>query len=102
MRSRVIDCTNNKFFPCGLIVSTKTKSNKAEFEEHKSDIILKLIALHKYRPVPPPTLLTLFDEITTIGSNVHLVIDSVVTLKHLCALMCRSRCDRLKRNELNS
>ena len=37
-----MDCTNNKVFSMRVTISTKTESNKAEFEEHKSDIMLKL------------------------------------------------------------
>ena len=47
MRGRVIDCTNKKVFPCGFTISTKTETNNAEFEEHKSDITLKLRMSHK-------------------------------------------------------
>ena len=72
MRRGAIDCTNYKFFSTRVYSFNKTESNKAEFEEHKSDIILKLIALRKYRPVPPPSLPTLFDEIQLLGFRCHL------------------------------
>ena len=70
--SRTFYVPTVNFFPRGFIVSTKTESNKAEFEEHKSDIILKLIVLRKYRLVPPPSLPTLFDEIQLLGFRCHL------------------------------